>query len=409
LDAACGSGIWISDDNPKNRAIRVPGPHQSNQIGEIAAVIVALQQSDPTTPITIITDSRYVIDGLTKHLSTWEDNGWTGIRNAEWFQAAAYQLRRRAAPTNFKWVKGHAKTLGNERADALANKGARKDHPDTIDCKVPENFRLPGIKLTTITQHIAYTAIRKNRDTPYTRNTLINLDITRYTIQDITRNLETDAMLWRNLRHPDIHRPIQNFLYRAMTGSLRIGDFWANIPNYEVRALCPHCKDTTESLEHILTECDVEENATIWKLVKHVWPDPTTNWTTPTLGHILGCGNLTPTADEQETVSQKQKGITRLKRILISESAYLLWTLRCDRVIGNHSHTRTAITTRWKNAIMTRLDIDRRLAKANRKHYTKTKVLHTWTPIISDPQTLPHDWTTNLEVLVGIKLPRPPA
>ena len=66
------------------------------------------------------------------------------------------------------------------------------------------NFRLHGIKLTALTQRIAYRAIQECHDTTYTRNTLINLDITRYAIQDITHNLETDATLWKNLRHPDI-------------------------------------------------------------------------------------------------------------------------------------------------------------------------------------------------------------
>ncbi|KAI9571285.1 hypothetical protein HD554DRAFT_2074873 [Boletus coccyginus] len=97
---------------------------------------------------------------------------------------------------------------------------------------------------------------------------------------------------------PDIRRPIQNFLYRAMAGFLRLGDFWTNIPNYEMRAACPHCKDTTESLAHVLTECETEANTIIWELTKPAWPEPTENWTAPTIGHILRCRNLTPTMNE---------------------------------------------------------------------------------------------------------------
>jgi ribonuclease HI len=51
--------------------------------------------------------TRYVIDGLTKHLQTWEDNGWINIKNTDLFKKAAYLLKRRMAPTAFKWVKGH--------------------------------------------------------------------------------------------------------------------------------------------------------------------------------------------------------------------------------------------------------------------------------------------------------------
>ncbi|KAF8131988.1 hypothetical protein EV363DRAFT_1164639, partial [Boletus edulis] len=207
----------------------------------------------------------------------------------------------------------------------------------------------------------------------------------------------------------DIQQIIQNFFYRAMTGSLRIGDFWSNIPNYEICANCPHCgRDVIESLEHILTECTTEENDTIWNLVRQAWPDPTNNWSKPTLGTIIGCGSLAPTHDETGVSSPQQRGAARLKRILLSESAYLLWTMRCDRVIGDHTLTRTATITRWKNAIASRLDIDRRLARSKWKHYTKSRVLHTWSPAIPHPESLPRDWITNLEVLVGIKLPRPP-
>ncbi|KAH9180214.1 hypothetical protein EDB89DRAFT_1840145 [Lactarius sanguifluus] len=67
-DASCGSGIWISDDHPQNRAVKVPGPFQSNQIGELVAVIAASESLPNYCKLTIITDSRYVIEGLTKHL-----------------------------------------------------------------------------------------------------------------------------------------------------------------------------------------------------------------------------------------------------------------------------------------------------------------------------------------------------
>ena len=40
-NAYCGSGIWVGPNSPFNNAIRVPGPEQSNQVGEIAAVIKA--------------------------------------------------------------------------------------------------------------------------------------------------------------------------------------------------------------------------------------------------------------------------------------------------------------------------------------------------------------------------------
>ena len=58
------------------------------------AILIALQSTNPLTPITFVTDSRYAIDGLTLHLKTWEDNGWIDMANSQFFRATAYHLRR---------------------------------------------------------------------------------------------------------------------------------------------------------------------------------------------------------------------------------------------------------------------------------------------------------------------------
>lgn len=93
-NAQCGSGIWFEEGSEHNCAIKIPGPDQSNQIGEIAAVIKALEKVPNFVPLTIKTDSKYVMNGLTKHLSNWEDQGWINIENRQWFKRAAYLLRK---------------------------------------------------------------------------------------------------------------------------------------------------------------------------------------------------------------------------------------------------------------------------------------------------------------------------
>lgn len=76
--------------------------------------------------------------------------------SSKWFKAAAYHLRHRSAPTGFKWTKGHAGTPGNDQVDALANLGADKLDTDATDTNTPDNFKLQGVELTTITQALAY-------------------------------------------------------------------------------------------------------------------------------------------------------------------------------------------------------------------------------------------------------------
>ena len=79
-NARCGGRVWFSQNNPKNSTFKVPGDKQSNQIGELAVVIVAIQAVPTFCPLEIIMDSRYIINGLISHLQSWEDRGWIRIQ-----------------------------------------------------------------------------------------------------------------------------------------------------------------------------------------------------------------------------------------------------------------------------------------------------------------------------------------
>jgi ribonuclease HI len=147
-NAQCSAGIWQGEGHHQNKAIKVPGNEQSNQIGELAAIIKAIEETPNCVPILIKSDSKYAIEGLTLHLEKWEDQGWIGIKNSKWFKQAAYLLRARSATTAFQWVKGHNGELGNEKSDDLAKTGMNKDPPDTISLEIPGKFDVQGAKLS---------------------------------------------------------------------------------------------------------------------------------------------------------------------------------------------------------------------------------------------------------------------
>ncbi|KAF8490311.1 hypothetical protein F5888DRAFT_1599149, partial [Russula emetica] len=56
MDACCGSGIWIGPNHAQNTAIQVPGPQQSNQVGEIATIMAAADIIPRFWPLTIASD-----------------------------------------------------------------------------------------------------------------------------------------------------------------------------------------------------------------------------------------------------------------------------------------------------------------------------------------------------------------
>jgi ribonuclease HI len=200
VDVCCESSIWIAPDHKYNRAQRIPGDLQSDQVAEITATILVASAIPPSWPLTIITDLRYVIEGLTTHLRTWEDRGWIKIRNANMFKKVAYLLKRRTATTAFKWVKGHEGNLENEKSDKSTKEGARKEIPDELDLEIPKEFDLQGAHITSLTQATTYKGILEKRG-PYTRETTsINLERPRITIADLTGELETNESLWKGLQ-----------------------------------------------------------------------------------------------------------------------------------------------------------------------------------------------------------------
>ncbi|OYY89761.1 MAG: ribonuclease HI [Sphingomonas sp. 28-66-16] len=132
-DGACkgnpGPGGWgaVLRMGDKEREIAGGEPLTTNNRMEMMAVVEALNALKRPCAVTLYTDSRYVMDGLTKWIKGWQRNGWRTadkkpVKNADLWQAllAAAKPHR----IEWQWVKGHAGHPENERADALASAAA---------------------------------------------------------------------------------------------------------------------------------------------------------------------------------------------------------------------------------------------------------------------------------------------
>ncbi|MBV2148486.1 ribonuclease HI [Sphingobium sp. AS12] len=99
----------------------------TNNRMEMMAAVEALNALKKPCRVTLHTDSKYVMDGITKWVFGWQKKGWRTadnkpVKNVEIWQA----LLKAAAPhqVTWKWVKGHAGHPENERADRLASAAA---------------------------------------------------------------------------------------------------------------------------------------------------------------------------------------------------------------------------------------------------------------------------------------------
>lgn len=136
-DGACsgnpGPGGWGTiliaydgNDEVRKRELNGGSALTTNNQMELMAAIAALEALERPSALTVVTDSVYVKDGITKWIFGWKKKGWKTaankpVKNEElWKRLDAATARHNVT---WEWVKGHAGHPENERADELARAG----------------------------------------------------------------------------------------------------------------------------------------------------------------------------------------------------------------------------------------------------------------------------------------------
>ena len=106
----------------------------TNNRMELTAVIEALGALKRPSRVILHTDSQYVMKGITEWIRGWKVKGWKTaakepVKNADLWRTLDEAVARHEI--QWVWVKGHSGHNGNERANALANKGVESLEADT--------------------------------------------------------------------------------------------------------------------------------------------------------------------------------------------------------------------------------------------------------------------------------------
>jgi ribonuclease HI len=100
----------------------------TNNRMELLAVIEALTALKRPCAVVLHLDSEYVRKGITEWISGWKARGWKTaakqpVKNVDLWQRLDTLVQGAGHQIDWRWVKGHSGDPGNERADALANRG----------------------------------------------------------------------------------------------------------------------------------------------------------------------------------------------------------------------------------------------------------------------------------------------
>jgi ribonuclease HI len=133
-DGACkgnpgpgGWGAWLSNGGGHEKELWGGEALTTNNRMELTAVIEALGALKRPSRVALHTDSQYVRQGITAWIHNWKQRGWKTADNKPVKNIDLWQRLDAVAQVHqvqWFWVKGHAGDPGNERADALANRGA---------------------------------------------------------------------------------------------------------------------------------------------------------------------------------------------------------------------------------------------------------------------------------------------
>lgn len=131
-DGACrgnpGPGGWgaVLRYGTTEKTLLGGEPDTTNNRMELMAAIMALEALTQPCQVVLTTDSRYVMDGITQWMANWKRRGWKTaakqpVKNADLWRRLDAACGKHTI--DWQWVKGHSGHPGNEKADALANRG----------------------------------------------------------------------------------------------------------------------------------------------------------------------------------------------------------------------------------------------------------------------------------------------
>ena len=130
-DGACsgnpgigGWGVVILENNIEDIFLNGGNDNTTNNRMELTAAIEALKYFENMQTITLITDSKYVKDGIQSWIQNWKKNGWKTaakkpVKNKELWIELDHLIQKHSV--SWKWVKGHSGHRENEMVDQAAN------------------------------------------------------------------------------------------------------------------------------------------------------------------------------------------------------------------------------------------------------------------------------------------------
>ncbi len=229
-DGACtgnpGPGGWgtvIYFDDGSIHELGDASKKTTNNRMEMQAAIAALEfleSSGQNKPVTLYTDSEYLINCVTKWVKGWKRKGWKKSDGKPVLNQDLLEILDNLNNQQIKWqhVRGHAGNIGNERCDTIARGFASG--------KIPSLKRMLDINISDANfaqkAEVEVSSTSNSHITP----PIINKKIHNSTLESETNNTNTmeSSSASATLQNEDLPRETRVSQLRSLVETLRIAD-----------------------------------------------------------------------------------------------------------------------------------------------------------------------------------------
>ncbi|KAJ3507816.1 hypothetical protein NMY22_g16814 [Coprinellus aureogranulatus] len=303
--------------------------------------------------------SKHMTDSLTNKLSHYEDTDWAYHDvDANLMRNLVSRLRTRSGLTNFKTYDKNSPHPSYPKAQSLAKQARSTTPKNPADYQAHNSDLLEGAKLSKLSQAQIYKILirEKAKNTKPRNDTVKKLGETRASIERRLGLKPPDEALWTSIR--------TNFIV-------------------------PKKMQMHGNINSPLNRMPATGQGKIWELASELLERRGLTWPSkPKVGDILSCGF--------QIKKNARIGDNRLATIVISESAWLIWALRCRWVIDDEGAPNKEISppeaaNTWLKMINAKLTLD--ILASNEKRYrnksiAKQLVTETWTQVVNDEDLL---------------------
>ena len=341
----------------------------------------------------IRTKTKTIAESFIKNIQKMEDSNYYGIKNPKNWKTLLHLLRQRTGKTSFHWAK-RKKDEKAVRAKEIAKGALDSTETYEIDTEIDPMLMLEGVKLSTLTQKIAYEEIRKLRSKKDIDNEKVEeaLEIAKGKAERLTGYRPSDEDIWKGL-YKNVEKKAGDLLWKFNKQRLRCGTYFKNIPGWSDKQ---HCScGMVETPEHIFFECKENGSIKVWKEVRKLWKklDPLNRWIRPSRKLLPALAGMKFNNKGNQDINKTE---TTRYITFVSTAIWTIWKNRNNRIFRNNNISPKILAKSWLKEIQ---DLaNQELAAVTLYPYKKRfieyeRVRETWAKddiIISIPEKNPY-------------------